>query len=104
MTDVVAPPNVCQRLARRPSHHGFGSLVWGELELAAEFHAPSLRSFAAFSCSGLDELALKLRQPSKHRQHQPPMRRGRVHPSIRQRPEARSRLANRIEHIEQIAS
>jgi hypothetical protein len=71
-----------------------------ELRLSAELHSARLRSLAAFASAGLDELALKLCQPSEDSQHQPSMWSGRIAPLIGQRPEARTRLANCIEDVE----
>jgi hypothetical protein len=57
---------------------------------------------APFIGPGLDQLPLEFRQPTKHSQHQPPMRRGGVRPGIRVRVEPRAFLRDRSEHVQQI--
>jgi hypothetical protein len=60
MADVVAPPDLGQRLASCPTHNGFLYLMGRELGLATEPHPPRLCPLAPFIRPSLDQLAFKL--------------------------------------------
>jgi hypothetical protein len=71
MADIVAPANVGQCLTRLTSRQCFRTLMRGELGLAAEPNATSLRPLATLIGPRLDQLPFKLGQPAKHGQRQP---------------------------------
>jgi hypothetical protein len=60
------------------------ALMRSELVRSPEAHTPLLRSLAALTCSGADQLALELGKASEHSDHQLAMRRGGVRPAVLQ--------------------
>ena len=71
VTDVIAPDNINQRLTRRTSSQRFRPLMGRKLQLPPKLHPASMGPLASLISAGLDKVSLKLRQPAKHRQHQP---------------------------------
>ena len=65
--------------------------------------ASRLGPFAALAGPGADQFALKLREPTKDRQHQPAVRCRGVGPAIGQRFETGSSLGDGVEDVEQVA-
>jgi hypothetical protein len=75
-----------------------------ELRLATENHTPRLRSLASLAGPRPDKFPLELRQTAQYRQHESPVRRRRVRPSISDRSEAGAPFGNRAQQVEEIAS
>jgi hypothetical protein len=67
-------------------------------------HATLLRSLSAFTCPGQDQVTLVFRKSADDRQHKLACRGGRVGPTITQRLEARTSLADCIKRVEQVPS
>ena len=57
----------------------------------------------AFACARADQVALELRQPSEHSEHQPPMRRRGVGPCVTKRAETGLAARNRCPRVQQVA-
>ena len=93
---VIAPTDFGPRFSRLPSRDGLLPLMQSEFEFPCKADPSGLRPVASFFSRGLDQLALKFCQPTKYRQHQPPMWSCSVSPSIGQRFEPCASLANRI--------
>jgi hypothetical protein len=69
VTDVVAPADLREGLARFPSRQGFEDLVTSELGLPTKGDAPGLCADAAFAGPRKDEGALELGEAAKDRYH-----------------------------------
>ena len=94
MAYVVGPRNLRRRFARFPPRQSFSLLMLSEGRLAAELHAPHLRSLPSLVRPRQDQVPLKLGEAAKDREHQPAMWGGAVCPRITQRAEACSGFVN----------
>jgi hypothetical protein len=102
MAHTITTRDIHQRLARLAPCQSLLPLMRRELMRAAKAHAALSGTLAAFTGPGADQLALKLGQAAEHGQHQPAVRRRRIGPSVGQRAEARARLGDGVEDVQQI--
>jgi hypothetical protein len=104
MADVVASTNLCNGLASLSPRDGLLPLMQSEFELPTKSDPSRLSPFAAFVSTGLNQLPLELGKAAQDGQHQPAVRGCRVALLIRERPEARASLGDRVQHVQEVPS
>jgi hypothetical protein len=103
MRHATSASDIRQGLAGFTARQRFLPLVWCQLGRPSHVNAASLRTKSTLAGASPDQLALKFRQATKHRQHQATVRCRGIGPGVSQRLEAGALLGDRVERVEQIA-
>jgi hypothetical protein len=104
MRDIVAARDLAHRLpvAVAPADR-LAPLVLGQFRRSAKLDAARPGPLAALAGARPDKVALELRQPAQHRQHQAAVRRRGVGPCVAERAQAGSLAGDRRDGVQQVA-
>ncbi len=101
MADVIAAGDLAHRLTITvTSADCLAPLVFGQFRWAAELDTLGLGPLAALAGAHPDKVALELRQPVEHRQHQAVVRRHGVGLCVAERAEAGSLAGDRRDGVQ----